>query len=232
MIGFSDELRILVSRSYYSLINLRNAIMEKNMNDEENNSRRNFLRTAAAGIVAVAVPTAIMAQSNRPRPGSSQNNIKQLLLAAHTYESTGSLPGIFGQACYQFQMTADIGGTGGGFGTLSDPVFPLVNSQIQFQSGRTDLNDLFIFQGTVRNSLNPDLVGKQVIVKVKPFSDGTSDLYLTIEDTPLQGLLLPAVQKVRDRSLDVSFKSKTKSDEPTGPSLFSGGVASTRAYAA
>jgi hypothetical protein len=171
--------------------------MENEMNNEGNNDRRSFLKTAGAALVAASMPVALTAQSNSARPGSSTNNIKQLGLACHPV-SVDSLPGIFGQVCYNFQMFAEVDGTGGGFGTLADPVFPAVNSHIKFYSGRTDANDIYIFQGTVANSLDPDLVGKPVTVKVKQLGGDNCDLYLTIGDTPVQSLLLPAVQKVRE----------------------------------
>ena len=160
--------------------------------------RRGFLKTAGAALAAAAVPTAIAAQSNSGR-GTSGNNLKQMIIFGGVSEPLPSLPGAFGQACYQFQMCADIGGTGGGCATIFDPVFPLVNSQIKMQSGRYDLNDYYVFQGTVQHSMSPDLVGKLVTVKVKVFPADIGDVTISIENTPLIGLLLPAIQKVRDK---------------------------------
>jgi hypothetical protein len=45
------------------------------------------------------------------------------------------------------------------------------------------------------------LIGKSVVIKVKVLPSDNCDVSLTIEDTPLQiGLLLPAIQKVRDKN--------------------------------
>jgi hypothetical protein len=117
---------------------------------EKNNNRRDFLKGAGAAIVAAAVPMAIAAQKNDARSGSG-NNLKQLIVFGGVAEPLPSLPGVFGQACFQFQMQAVIGGTG--IATISDPFFTEINSHIQISSGRLDLNDMYIFQGTVVRSI-------------------------------------------------------------------------------
>jgi hypothetical protein len=43
------------------------------------------------------------------------------------------------------------------------------------------------------------LIGKPVTVKIHFLIDDNCDLSLTIGDTPVQGLLLPAIMKVRDK---------------------------------
>jgi hypothetical protein len=167
------------------------------MKNTEGNNRRDFLKTAGAALVAASVPAALVAQ---PNSGSrSANNLKQMIIFGGVSEPLPSLPGTYGQVCYQLQMRADIGGTGGGFGTISDPVLGYVNSHVQFQSGRYDLNDFYVFQGTVSRSLDPDLVGKAVTVKVQVLSNDNCNVSLTIANTPVAGLLLPAIQKVRDK---------------------------------
>ena len=148
--------------------------------------------------MAASVPTILVAQKDEARTPSG-NNLKQMIIFGGVAEPNPGLPGVLGQACFQFQMRADIGETGG-FGTLSDPMFADVSAHIKFHSGRTDINDVYIFQGTCSRSLNPDFVGKAVTVKVKVMADDNCDLSLTIENTPVAGLLLPAIQKVRDKS--------------------------------
>ena len=165
------------------------------MNNDNNNDRRNFLKTAGAALVAVSLPVAAVAQN--ARPGGSINNLKQMGIACHAFLPDSRLPGVFGQASYQFQMIANLDGSGG-YGTISDPVFTEINSHIEIRSSSRDVNDMYIFQGTVSVSNSSQLMGKEVVVKVQVLSDGNCDVYLTIGDTPVQGLLLPAVQKVRD----------------------------------
>ena len=169
------------------------------MRSNNKNNRRSFLRTAGAALVAASVPTILVAQKEDARPPTSGNNMKQMIIFGGVAEPNPGLPGVLGQSCFQFQMCADIGETGG-FGTLSDPMFSDVNSHIQFDSGRVDINDYYVFRGTCSRSQNPDFVGKAVTVKVKVLADDNCDLSLTIENTPVAGLLLPAIQKVRDKS--------------------------------
>lgn len=167
------------------------------MNNDNKNDRRNFLRTAGAALVAAALPVAAAAQKSDARPGGSTNNMKQMVLFAGGSEPLDNLPGVFGQACFQFQMHANLDGSGG-FGTISDPVFTSVNSHVEIHSGRYDLNDMYVFQGTVRHSQSAELMGKTVLVKVQVLPNDNCNVSLTIGDTPVQGLLLPAIQKVRD----------------------------------
>ena len=148
--------------------------------------------------MAASVPTILVAQKDDARAPSG-NNLKQMLVFGGVAEPNPALPGILGQACFHFQMCADIGETGG-FGTLSDPMFADVNSHIQFDSGRADLNDFYVFRGRCSRSANPDFVGKAVTVKVQVLPGDNCNVSLTIENTPVAGLLLPAIQKVRDKS--------------------------------
>jgi hypothetical protein len=166
---------------------------EEIMNNDNKNDRRNFLKAAGAALVAAAVPAAVLAQKNDARP--SGNNLKQMIVFGGIAEPNPNLPGIFGQACFQFQMQAVLGA--GGYGTISDPVLTAINSHIEIHSGRSDLNDIYIFQGTCRNSQSSEMIGKAVAIKVQVLGDGNCNVSLTVEGTPIAGLLLPAVQKIR-----------------------------------
>src|SRR5215203_2273201 len=170
------------------------------MKDDNPNNRRNFLKTAGAALVAVSVPAAIAAQKNDNRT-SSANNLKQMIVHGGVAEPNPNLPGIFGLACYQFQMRADFE-TGKGFGTLSDPVYSGINSHIKIHSARRgDENAVYIFIGTTAASNSSELLGKEVTIKVQVLSDDNCSVSLTIGEPNTQailiGLLLPAVQKVR-----------------------------------
>jgi hypothetical protein len=170
--------------------------MEEIMKNDNKNDRRNFLKAAGAALVALSVPVAVAAQKEEPR--LEANNLKQMIIFGGVSEPNPELPGVFGQACIQFQMRAEIGGRG--FGTLSDPVFSDVNSRIEIHSGRSDLNDLYIFQGAISHSLSPEMVGSRATINVKVLRDGNCNVSLTIETANqaiLIALLLPAVQKIR-----------------------------------
>ena len=152
------------------------------------------MRSAGAALVAASVPLTLAAQSRDARP--SGNNLKQMIIFGGVAEPNPLRPGIYGQACFQFQMQANIGDRGG-CATISDPVFTEVNSQIQIDSGRADINDIYVFRGTVRSSNSSELIGKPVTVKIELMETDNCNVSLTIENTPVQGLLLPAIQKIR-----------------------------------
>jgi hypothetical protein len=168
--------------------------MEEIMKNDKTNNRRNFLKGAGALLVAAAVPGAIAAQKSDARP-TTQNNLKQLIVFGGVAEPNPNLPGVFGMACFQFQMRADIGGSG--FGTISDPVFTEINSQIKIHTARQDETYVYVFIGTMPASQSPELIGKTVTIKVQVLSGDNCNVSLTIGETPVQGLLLPAIQKVR-----------------------------------
>ena len=168
------------------------------MKNDNKNNRRSFLKTAGAALVAASVPVVAAAQKSDARP-SSGNNMKQMIIFGGVSEPLDNLPGVFGQASFQFQMRANLDGSGG-FGTISDPVFTTVNSHVEIHSGRYDLNDMYVFQGTVRNSQSSELMGKAVVIKVQVLPNDNCNVSLTIENTPVAGLLLPAIQKVRDKN--------------------------------
>lgn len=167
------------------------------MRKDTTNDRRGFLKTAGAALVAASLPAAMYAQNAR-RP-TVPNNIKQIGLALHVADPNPLLPGIFGLACISFYMTADINGRSG-VATLSDPVFPQINSHIDIESSRTEGNNVIVFKGTIKRSQSSELMGRRMTIKVYICPDNNCDLSLTVEGTELQWLLLPAIQKVRDKA--------------------------------
>ena len=167
------------------------------MKNQDN--RRQFLKTAGAALVAAAVPATILAQRSEDARPPSGNNLKQMAIFGGVSEPLPNAPGVFGQADFQFQMLVDPD-SGVGVATISDVYFSELNSHVKLYSVERGVNDLYIFRGTCLNSRTPEFVGKQVVIKVQILPDDNCDIGLTIEDTPLQGLLLPAIQKVRDKN--------------------------------
>ena len=113
-------------------------------------------------------------------------------------EPLPSLPGVLGQTDFQFQMQASIDGPARGIASLSSPYFSEVNSQIGIVSVERVGTDVYIFGGIVKFSRQPDWVGRPMKIKVFICPSDNCDLELTIENTPVQGMLLPAIQKVRE----------------------------------
>lgn len=167
------------------------------MKDKNTNNRRNFLKTAGAALVAASVPSVIAGQSNQSRAGSPTNR-KQIAVFVCPSDPVSSLPGVFGLASFQMQLFADIGG--GGYGILSDPVFSEINSHIRIVSAAQTSNSTYLLRGTVERSQNGELLGKSVVIRTqKPDADGNCNISLTIENTPVTGLLLPAIQRIKTK---------------------------------
>jgi hypothetical protein len=163
------------------------------MKNDNSNGRRNFLKTTGAVMLSAAVPNALLATK-----ASAQNNLRQMIVFGGVSEPNPLLPGIYGMVGFHLTMCADIGGRSG-VGSISDPVVTEINSHILFQSGRRDLNDLYIFQGNVARSNSSELMGKTVIVKVQLFEGDNCNVHLTIVGTPVDSVELPAVQRIRTR---------------------------------
>lgn len=160
------------------------------------NDRRAFLRSAGTALVAASVPATIVAG-----PGASglgQNNLKQIIVFGGVSEPLPDVPGVFGQVSLQLQMTADIGV--GGWGTFSDSVFNEVNSQFRIDYAARSGASRFAYRGTIIASRTTDMIGKRISIQQVQDTIDTCDLFLTIEDTPVASLLLPAIMKVRDKN--------------------------------
>jgi hypothetical protein len=166
------------------------------MKNENQTGRRNFLKSAGAALVAASVPAVALAQTEESRP-TSQNNLKQLIIFGGIAEPNSNLPGAFGEACFQFQMRADLI-TGLGFAVVSDPVVSEINTHIHIRSFVRDVNGRYIFRGGTGKTLSASMLGKSVEIRVQVVDVDNCIVSLTIDDTPVAGLLLPAIQKVRD----------------------------------
>jgi hypothetical protein len=167
---------------------------KKYMKNDKTSDRRNFLKTAGAVLVAASVPAAVPAQKADAR--QTQNNLKQMIIFGGIAEPNPGLPGAFGQACFQFQMQANLDGSRG-FAIISDPVVSEINTHIHIRSVVRDINDMYIFRGGTGKTLSSVLLGKEVEIRVQVLDGDNCSISITIEDTPVAGLLLPAVQKIR-----------------------------------
>jgi hypothetical protein len=173
------------------------------MKNENKNDRRNFLKAAGASLVAASLPLAVTAQKQTDKLEEDAGNQPQPVYL-HGCGWNRSLPGVFGQACFTFEMRAEIGGTG--VGTIRDDVFPEVNSQFQIHSATRSGRNEYFFQGAIIASRSPDLVGKRVTIVARNLGDGIGRASILVESDEdnlvviaiiavLIGLLLPAIQR-------------------------------------
>lgn len=167
------------------------------MKNENQTDRRNFLKTAGAALVAASVPAVAAAQPNEKSRTAAQNNLKQMIIFGGIAEPNPNLPGAFGEACFQFQMRADLI-SGFGFAVISDPVVSEINTHLHIRSFVRDANGTYIFRGGTGKTLSAVLLGKQFEIRVQVLDADNCSVSLTIENTPVAALLLPAVQKIRD----------------------------------
>lgn len=169
--------------------------------NENTNDRRNFLKAAGAGLVAASLPLGGLAQEmSDEKEEEAANRAQPVYLNGCGWNR--SLPGVYGQACFTFEMRAEIGGTG--VGTIRDDVYPEVNSQFSVTTATRRGNDLF-FQGEIIASRSPQLLGKRVTITARNLGNGQGRASIYIESDEdnlvviaiiaiLIGLLLPAVQ--------------------------------------
>lgn len=169
------------------------------MEEKNESNRRDFLKIGATALVAAAVPTIAAAQKDEKEV--SGNRSQPVYLYGCGWNR--SLPGILGQACFTFDMRAEVGGTG--VGTIRDDVYPEVNSQYQIHSA-TRRGKNYTFDGEIISSRSPDLVGMQVKIVAESLGDGKGRASITIGTEGenlvviaiiaiLIAMLLPAVQR-------------------------------------
>ena len=173
------------------------------MNDEQKNDRRNFLKTAGASLVAAAsLPLAAAAQK---MPDESDEKA-EISRSQPVYLSgcgwNRSLPGVYGLACFAFDVRAEVGGTG--VGTMRDDVYQEVNSQFAVRSV-TRRGSIYVFEGAITASRTADLIGKRVTITAEYKGNGTALCSIYIESDEanlvviaiiacLMAMLMPAIQ--------------------------------------
>jgi hypothetical protein len=172
------------------------------MKKENTTNRRNFLKAGSAMLAAAALPASALAQKEEIEATNSTNNPQPIYL--HGCAWNRSLPGIYGQACFSFDVRADIQ-TGAGLGTIRDDVHPQVNSQIQINSVQRRGKE-YTLQGVIVASRSPELIGKRVNIVAEWIEEDQGKASITIESEGnnlvviaiiaiLIGMLLPKIQK-------------------------------------
>jgi hypothetical protein len=164
------------------------------MRKKTKSDRRTFLKASAATLVAATVPVVVAGQKDEK--GEADARSQPVYLYGCGWNR--NLPGVFGQACFSFDIRADLGGTG--VGTIRDDVHPEVNSQFEITSAEKQRQE-YIFSGAIISSQSPDLVGKRITVTAESLGNGMGRASLIVETQTelvviaiigiLIGLLLP-----------------------------------------
>lgn len=170
------------------------------MQEENDKDRRSFLKTAGAAFVAASLPLTAVAQKDEKEEIEITRRPQPLYLSGCGWNRT--LPGIYGQACFAFDVRAEVGGTG--VGTMRDDVYQDINSQFAIHSVTRRGND-YVMQGLITSSRTPELIGSMVTITAQNLGGGSGLVSISIESEGdnlvviaiiacLMALLLPAVQ--------------------------------------
>lgn len=170
------------------------------MQEENDKDRRSFLKTAGAAFVAASLPLTAAAQKDEKDDVEISRRPQPVYLSGCGWNRT--LPGIYGQACFAFDVRAEVGGTG--VGTMRDDVYTEVNSQFSVHTV-TRRGSEYVFLGEITASRSPELLGKRVTITAENVGNGSAlcSIYIESDGDELvviaiiacfMALLLPAVQ--------------------------------------
>lgn len=170
------------------------------MQKENDKDRRSFLKSAGAAIVGASLPLAAAAQKDEKDEFDDLRRRQPIYLSGCGWNR--SLPGIYGLACFAFDIRAEVGGTG--VGTMCDDVYQEVNSQFSVHTV-TRSGGNYVFSGDITASRSPELLGKRVTITAQNVGNGSALCSIYIESDGdelvviaiiacLMALLLPAVQ--------------------------------------
>jgi hypothetical protein len=172
------------------------------MKKENTTNRRNFLKAGGAMLAAAALPASVLAQKDETEATTPNTNPQPIYL--HGCAWNRSLPGIYGQACFSFEVRADIQ-TGAGLGTIRDDVHPQVNSQFQINSVQ-QRGKQYTLQGVIVASRSSELIGMRVSIIAESLDDNQGKASITIESEGnnlvviaiiaiLIGMVVPKIQR-------------------------------------
>lgn len=136
------------------------------MMKKDKRDRREFLKATGAALVAASVPAIAVAQSGSD---VADGRSRQQPIYLNGCGWNRDLPGVYGQACFVFEVRAEVGGTG--VGTIRDDVYPEVNSQFRIDSVVRQRNH-YTLSGMITASRSPELIGMLVRIEAESIGRG------------------------------------------------------------
>ncbi len=172
------------------------------MKKENTTNRRSFLKAGGAMLAAATLSATAQAQTDETEAANSNNDPQPIYL--HGCAWNRGLSGIYGQACFTFDVRADVP-TGIGLGTIRDDVHPQVNSQFQINSVQRR-GKQYTLRGVIVASRSPELIGMRVNIVADSLDDNLGKASITIESENTElvviaiiailiGMLVPKIQR-------------------------------------
>ncbi|HMO81395.1 MAG TPA: hypothetical protein PKD24_11450 [Pyrinomonadaceae bacterium] len=159
------------------------------MKKNDPSQRRKFLKSAAATLVAASVPVTAATKGGRGGDDNVSGNQKSDVYL-HGCAWNRDLPGVFGRACYTFEVRAKVGGTG--VGTIRDDVYSEINSQIQINRV-TRRGKTYTLEGEIVASRSPQMVGMDVVIAATSSGNGAGSAAITVSSRESADLVVIAI---------------------------------------